>query len=208
MKTIRTEIILFIFVSLALLCIVPVAYGSSKLTGTVTEKQGDRVRVDFTPHKSFGPSKGDQVGFVRIFQGIEAKAGKGEVVEVGSGFAWVRITSQPVKLKMTGIIALTENSKVVTEKQGTQVSKDENKKSRQPHSVKKKEPVKVSRSPQELKKAVVLELVRLHYLPKDVSDVISKTDLEQVLLMFYMDHNKRHDKVSELLLKDLQAVGD
>jgi hypothetical protein len=192
---------------LAMFTLYSTAFASTQITGTVTAKQAGSVKVEFEPYKTAGPKIGDRVDFIRIMDGFEVKAGKGEVVKVGSGFAWVRITRQPVKLKMTGIIALTENSEVGTEKQGTQVFPDENKKSRQLHSTEKKEPVGVSRSPKELKEMVVRELVRLHY-SQDVADLVSKTNLEIALDMFNLDHGTRHDKVSERLLQDLQAVGD
>jgi len=96
-----------VFVLFMFLGFFSVAHGAGKLSGTVTEKQGDKVKVDFKSNESLAPDRGDKVDFITLMEGIEVKAGQGQVVEVGSGFVWVKIIRKPVRLKMNGIIHAT-----------------------------------------------------------------------------------------------------
>ncbi len=84
-----------------------VSYGATQITGTVTARKGDSVKVEFEPHKTAGPKIGDRVDFKKIMQGIEVTAGNGEVKETSSGFVWVKIQKKPVKLDMIGVIQAT-----------------------------------------------------------------------------------------------------
>jgi len=83
--------------------------GATEITGKVTEKRYDSVKVVFKAHDNASPTTGDRVDFTKSFKGskYKAKAGHGVVTEIGNDFAWVKIIKKPVALKMTGVIQAT-----------------------------------------------------------------------------------------------------
>jgi hypothetical protein len=84
-----------------------VAYCKTEITGTVTAKRADLVKVEFKPHKTAGPKVGDKVDFKTIMQGLEVNAGQGEVTESESSSTWVKIKKGRPNLKMTALIHAT-----------------------------------------------------------------------------------------------------
>ena len=83
------------------------AYGMTEITGAVTEKRDNSVKVKFEPHKTAGPKVGDRVDFKKLFKGYEASAGHGEVTEIGAGFVWVKTSDNRPNLEMIGVIQAT-----------------------------------------------------------------------------------------------------
>ncbi len=83
------------------------AQQTTAITGMVTARGDDRLRVEFEPHATADPSIGDAVTFTAIIRGIEVGGGAGEVVEAGRDFVWVRRTRGNPGLQMRATIAAT-----------------------------------------------------------------------------------------------------
>jgi hypothetical protein len=83
------------------------AHSAALISGTATAKEGEVVKVEFKPHKTVGPQKGDKVDFKTMMEGIEINAGQGKVTESKGNYAWVKIIKGRPRLKMTGIIHAT-----------------------------------------------------------------------------------------------------
>jgi hypothetical protein len=83
------------------------AQQTTAITGKVTARGDDRLRVEFEPHTTAAPAVGDAVTFTAVIRGIEVGGGAGEVVEAGREFVWVRRTSGNPGLQMRATIAAT-----------------------------------------------------------------------------------------------------
>ena len=68
-------------------CTVPAA---TEITGTITAKRGDTVKVEFQPHKTAGPKVGDEIKFSYILSGFPVSAGTGKVTEVTADSVWIK----------------------------------------------------------------------------------------------------------------------
>ena len=77
------------------------------ITGTVTAKRNNAVKVDFTPQKTVAPAIGDPVEFSKIIGDISIKGGTGNVISTESESVWVKITKEHVNLKMNAVIHAT-----------------------------------------------------------------------------------------------------
>lgn len=85
-------------------------FAATAITGTITAKRGDSVKVEFQPHETAGPAVGDKVEFsteLKGMKGIKVNAGTGKVTKVDGNAVWVKITKNRPNLKMTAIIQAT-----------------------------------------------------------------------------------------------------
>jgi hypothetical protein len=83
------------------------AQQSSDITGTVTARRGEQVRVEIEPRPDVAPVAGDRVAFSTEIRGIPVGGGSGEVSDVEAGAVWVRVTSGAPGLGMNATIAAT-----------------------------------------------------------------------------------------------------
>jgi FOG: TPR repeat, SEL1 subfamily len=89
---------------------IPTAFAATAITGMVTEKRGDSVKVEFEPHKTVSPKIGDKVDFSTEIKGIKGiKAGTGKVTKVDGKTVWVKTSDKRPKPKMNAIIQATGN---------------------------------------------------------------------------------------------------
>jgi hypothetical protein len=93
----------------AVLIMQSAAHGATEITGTVTAKRDNSVKVEFTPHETVRPKIGDLVVFKKTIKGYELNAGRGEVAEVKANFVWVKILEEPVNLTMSGVITTDDS---------------------------------------------------------------------------------------------------
>lgn len=77
------------------------------ISGKVTARRGDSLRVEFSSEQSAVPRVGDQVGFSTVLVGLKIDAGNGEVVEVDSDSVWVNVINGKPNLKMSALIQAT-----------------------------------------------------------------------------------------------------
>jgi len=96
-------------VSILLFVVPQPVLAATEITGKVTEKRHDSVKVTFEVQNNASPAIGDRVDFKKVIQGYAVKAGYGEVTTVKSGFVWVRVVKKPVDLAMTGVITIKNN---------------------------------------------------------------------------------------------------
>ena len=62
-------------ITLLTVFILPAAgQSATQITGTVTAKRADSVKVEFKPHETAGSQKGDRVDFMKVMEGFEVKA--------------------------------------------------------------------------------------------------------------------------------------
>lgn len=84
---------------------------ATEIAGKVTARNpaDGTLRVEFEAHPSVGPAVGDQVAFFTRVAGVPQPlpGGKGEVVEVGAGFVWVRPTEDQPGLEYEATISAT-----------------------------------------------------------------------------------------------------
>jgi len=106
-KIYKTIFQIFSFTILTIFVMQSIAYCKTEITGTVTSKRADSVKVEFAPHKTAGPKVGDKVDFKTMMQGLEVNAGQGEVTESESSSTWVKINKGHPNLKMTALIHAT-----------------------------------------------------------------------------------------------------
>lgn len=133
----------FFILTLTLLAFlqIPTAFAAMAITGTVSEKLANSVKVEFKPHKTAVPKIGDLVDFKKIIKGFDVNAGQGEVTEIGEYFAWVKIEKGRPGLKMTGIITATGTLSAVSKGrrdetiQGKEVDRSKQKKTLKPKDV-------------------------------------------------------------------------
>lgn len=83
------------------------AYGTTRITGTVTAKKADIIKLEFEPDNSVGPNIGDHVDFNTQVSGIDVKAGEGEITITGYDFVWAKTIKGRPNLKMSGTILAT-----------------------------------------------------------------------------------------------------
>lgn len=86
---------------------IPGIFAATELTGKITAKQGELVKVDFTPDKTVGPKVGDEVKFSTTIGGQFVNAGIGKVTDVDTNFVWIKAERNNLKLKMKAIIHAT-----------------------------------------------------------------------------------------------------
>ncbi len=74
----------FLILTLTMLVIsqTSTAFAATAITGTITEKRGDSVKVEFEPHMTVGPKIGEKVEFSTLVVGIKATAGTVKVTKV------------------------------------------------------------------------------------------------------------------------------
>ena len=84
-----------------------IVLAATEITGTITAKRGDLVKVDFQPNKSAGPKVGDEVKFSYILSGFPVSAGTGKVTEVDGNTVWIKPAKNNLKLKMKAVIHAT-----------------------------------------------------------------------------------------------------
>jgi hypothetical protein len=170
------------------------AYGATEITGTIIEKRAGSVKVEFEPHKTAAPQKGDRVDFKKLFKGYQAEAGHGEVMESGSGFVWVNISDNRPNLKMVGII------------QATGTSKEQLDNTSNSNAVSLKEPSGKSMSPQDIKIAVIQELIRLGYIQK-MDKTMSKDMLQQAIEFCRVEQNEPNgNEIDRKMLETLRKL--
>ncbi len=102
----------FLILTLLILVILQMstAFAAIVITGTVTEKRGDSVKVEFEPHKTVSPKIGDKVDFSTEIKGIKGiKAGTGKVTEVDGKTVWVKTSDKRPKPILNAIIQATGN---------------------------------------------------------------------------------------------------
>ncbi len=90
----------FLILTLLILVVLQMstAFAAIVITGTVTEKRGDSVKVEFEPHKTVSPKIGDKVDFSTEINGIKGiKAGTGKDTEVDSKTVWVKTSDKRSK---------------------------------------------------------------------------------------------------------------
>jgi len=78
-----------------------------EITGTITAKRGDLVKVVFTPNKTASPKVGDKVNFSTTQAGIPINCGAGNVTEVDGNTVWIKPAKNNLKLKMNAAIQAT-----------------------------------------------------------------------------------------------------
>lgn len=89
---------------------------ATQITGTITAKRGDTVKVEFQAHKTAGPKIGDGVRFSITLGGVDVYAGTGKITEIDGNTTWVKVTDSNPKLKMKAVIhatGLAEQEKIV-----------------------------------------------------------------------------------------------
>ena len=91
----------------AILALQSTAYGATQITGTVTAKKADTIKLEFEPHNMIGPDIGDHVDFNTQVSGIDVNAGTGKVTIIGYDFVWIKATKGRPSLKMSGTILAT-----------------------------------------------------------------------------------------------------
>jgi len=84
-----------------------IVLAATEITGTITAKRGDTVKVEFQPNKTAGPMVGDEVKFSYTDSGIFIGAGTGKVTEVTADSVWVKAVKKNLKLKMKAVIHAT-----------------------------------------------------------------------------------------------------
>lgn len=99
---------LLLFIAAALLFLqAPYVVAATEITGTITAKRGDSVKVEFHPDKSADPKVGDGVKFSTTQAGIPINCGTGKVTEVDENTVWIKSEKKNLKLKMDAVIHAT-----------------------------------------------------------------------------------------------------
>lgn len=100
--------IFFLSIITALSLLQPIdVLAATQITGTITAKHGETVKVEFQAHKAAGPKIGDEVKFSTIIDGIFIPAGIGKVTEVDGITVWIKVENMNLKPKMKAVIYAT-----------------------------------------------------------------------------------------------------
>lgn len=139
-------------------------FSATDITGIVTAKRDNLLKVEFQFHETAVPKTGDKVEFSLQLDGMSVGAGIGRVTQVDGGTAWVQISDGQPDLKMDAVIHASEST----------VSKPDNNKSVEPEGSKKEqEEIKIDILSQ--KKDSLVEEVN-----KQLYDAVSRGDLKAV----------------------------
>lgn len=87
---------------------------STPISGSVSGRREDAVRVEFTPNARATPALGDRVAFSTRIDDVDVDAGLGEVTAIDGRAVWVRVTRGRPGLGYAALIQATGNVAPVT----------------------------------------------------------------------------------------------
>lgn len=98
------RILSLLFVAVALATQPSLAQTTTDISGKVTARRENQLRVEFEPHAQAAPATGDAVDFKTEIRGIVVAAGRGEIVDADASGAWVRVLERSPGLGMNAVI--------------------------------------------------------------------------------------------------------
>jgi len=104
----------FIILSMITLSLVQfsIVLAATQISGTVTAKRGDSLKVEFQPHETVTPRLGDMVDFSLQLDGVKFEAGIGKVTKIDENFVWVQTSDKRPDLTMNVVIHATGFSRI------------------------------------------------------------------------------------------------
>ncbi|MFH2059073.1 MAG: tetratricopeptide repeat protein [Pseudomonadota bacterium] len=91
-------------------------FPATTIEGRITELRDDAVKVTYKQYETMIPSVGDLVDFKTENEGVPVDAGQGKVIEIKTGFVWVKILKGLPDEGMDATIHINKSS-VLTNKQ-------------------------------------------------------------------------------------------